>query len=76
MGPETLLLCGTAAAIAFVHTLLGPDHYLPIVALAKSRGWSMYVALRMTLLCSCLHVLGSVLLGVVGIYASMQLHAL
>ena len=74
--PEILLLCGTAAAIAFVHTLLGPDHYLPFVAMAKSRGWSMRKTMRMTLLCGCGHIVGSVVLGIIGIYAGMQLHAL
>jgi len=76
MSPEILLLCGTAASIAFVHTLLGPDHYLPFVALAKSRQWSLAKALRTTLLCGSGHILGSVLLGLIGIYASIQLNAL
>lgn len=70
------MLCGTAAAIAFVHTLLGPDHYLPFVALARARDWSLARTLRMTLLCGAGHIVGSVLLGFVGIYASVQLHAL
>lgn len=76
MTPEILLLCGSAATIAFVHTLLGPDHYLPFVALAKSRGWSLGKALRTTLLCGSGHIVGSVVLGFVGIYASIQLNAL
>ena len=76
ISPEILLLCGTAAAIAFVHTLLGPDHYLPFVALAKSREWSLARTLRTTLLCGSGHIVGSVILGFVGIYASMKLHAL
>lgn len=76
MTPEILLLCGTAAAIAFVHTLLGPDHYLPFVALAKSREWSLGKALRTTLLCGSGHIVGSVVLGFIGIYASIQLNAL
>ena len=76
MSPEILLLCGTAATIAFVHTLAGPDHYLPFVALAKSRQWSLGKALRTTLVCGSGHIVGSVLLGFVGIYASIQLNAL
>jgi len=76
MSPEILVLCGTAATIAFVHTLLGPDHYLPFVALARSREWSMARALRNTLMCGSGHIVGSVLLGFIGIYASIQLHAL
>jgi nickel/cobalt exporter len=76
MSPEILLLCGTAATIAFVHTLLGPDHYLPFVAMAKSREWSVGKAMRTTLLCGSGHIIGSVILGFIGIYASIQLHAL
>lgn len=76
MSPEILLLCGTAATIAFVHTLLGPDHYLPFVALAKSRQWTVAKAMRMTLLCGSGHIVGSVVLGFIGIYASIQLNAL
>jgi ABC-type nickel/cobalt efflux system permease component RcnA len=76
MSPEIVLLCGTAAAIAVVHTLLGPDHYLPFVAMARSRDWSLAKTLRTTLLCGSGHIVGSVVLGFVGIYASMHLHAL
>jgi nickel/cobalt exporter len=76
ISPEILLLCGTAATIAFVHTLLGPDHYLPFVAMAKSRQWTMAKTLRTTVLCGSGHIVGSVLLGCVGIYASMQLQSL
>jgi ABC-type nickel/cobalt efflux system permease component RcnA len=76
MSPEILLLCATAATIAFVHTLAGPDHYLPFVALAKSRQWTLGKALRTTLVCGSGHIVGSVLLGFVGIYASIRLDAL
>jgi len=76
ISPEILLLCGTAGAIAFAHTLLGPDHYLPFVALAKARQWSPAKTVRITLLCGAGHIVGSVLLGLIGIYASIQLHAL
>jgi ABC-type nickel/cobalt efflux system permease component RcnA len=70
------LFCATAATIAFVHTLAGPDHYLPFVALAKSRQWTLGKALRTTLVCGSGHIVGSVLLGFVGIYASIRLDAL
>lgn len=76
MTPEIWVLCGTAATIAFFHTLMGPDHYLPFVALAKSRDWSVSKALGATLLCGAGHIVGSVVLGFVGIYASIQLGAL
>ena len=30
----------SAIAAGVYHTLIGPDHYLPFVALGKARGWS------------------------------------
>ncbi len=67
MTPDILLLAGSAATIAFVHTLLGPDHYLPFVAMAKARGWSLGKTIRITLWCGLGHLLGSVALGLIGI---------
>lgn len=67
MTPEIQLLVFTAASIAFVHTLLGPDHYLPFVAMARARGWSRQKTLRITLWCGLGHLVGSVALGVIGI---------
>ncbi len=76
MTAEIWVLCGTAATIAFVHTIMGPDHYLPFVAMAKSREWSVAKALRNTFVCGVGHIVGSVVLGFAGIYASIQLGAL
>jgi len=49
-----------AAAIAFVHAVLGPDHYLPFVAMAKARNWTMQKTLRVTLICGMGHLAASV----------------
>ena len=68
MTPEIVLLAGTAATIAFVHTLLGPDHYLPFIAMAKARGWNLRRTMAITLWCGLGHLLGSILLGFLGIY--------
>jgi sulfite exporter TauE/SafE len=73
MVPEIAMLVGTAATIAFVHTLLGPDHYLPFVAMAKARGWSLRHTMAITLWCGAGHLLGSVLLGLLGILAGSAL---
>ena len=73
MTPELTMLAVSAAAIAFVHTLLGPDHYLPFVAMSKARGWSMGRTLQITLACGVGHLAGSVFLGVVGIALGVQL---
>jgi len=61
------LLCTTAAAIGFVHTLLGPDHYVPFVAMSRVGRWSVRKTFIVTLLCGLAHVLSSVALGVIGI---------
>ena len=69
MENELLLLWG-AASIALVHTLLGPDHYIPFVAVGKARGWSLPKTGIITLLCGIGNSIGSILLGFIGVYAS------
>ncbi|MBU4445363.1 MAG: sulfite exporter TauE/SafE family protein [Candidatus Marinimicrobia bacterium] len=65
-GNITLLL-GAAASIGLVHTILGPDHYLPFIMLSKAGQWSMRKTMVVTLLCGIGHVLSSVILGMTGI---------
>jgi len=57
----------TAASLGFIHTVLGPDHYVPFVALSKARGWSRSKTARITFLCGVGHVGSSVLIGLAGI---------
>jgi sulfite exporter TauE/SafE len=76
MSPEITILVFSAAAIAFTHTILGPDHYLPFIAMAKARGWTIGKSLRITLLCGIGHLLGSIALGLVGITIGAQLASL
>ena len=76
MSPEITVLSLSAAAIAFMHTILGPDHYLPFIAMAKARGWTLGKSLRITLLCGIGHLAGSIILGVVGITVGVQLASL
>jgi sulfite exporter TauE/SafE len=64
---ETLLLYASAASVAALHTLLGPDHYLPFATMARVGKWSLHKTLLITGLCGVGHVLGSVLLGVIGL---------
>ena len=74
--PEVTLLLASAASIGFVHTLVGPDHYLPFVALARDRGWSRTKTLGVTALCGLGHCAGSVVLGLVGIAFGLGLAGL
>jgi len=76
MTSEIIVLSFSAAAIAFVHTILGPDHYLPFVAMSKARGWSKQKTLRVTLICGGGHLAGSVALGLLGIVLGIQLSSL
>lgn len=64
---ELMILVGTAAFIGFVHTLFGPDHYLPFIVMGKARRWPIFKTLWITFLCGVGHVGSSVLLGLVGI---------
>ena len=61
------LLVATAAGVGLVHTLIGPDHYLPFVVLARARGWSARRTAAITLACGGAHVLSSLLLAAIGI---------
>jgi len=57
----------TALSIGFLHTIFGPDHYLPFIVMSRARGWSRIKTFWITLLCGLGHVLSSVILGFIGI---------
>ena len=65
------ILMATAATIAFVHTVFGPDHYLPFIVLSRARGWSIVKTIWITLLCGIGHVGSSIVLGAIGIGAGI-----
>lgn len=67
MTRELAILVVTAASMGLVHTLLGPDHYLPFIMMARARKWSPAKTAWITLLCGIGHVGSSVALGMVGI---------
>lgn len=64
---ETAALCLTAGSVGAMHTLLGPDHYVPFVAMSRAGGWSTAKTLRVTLACGLGHLAGSVALGIAGV---------
>lgn len=67
MNADLGALCIAAVSIAFFHTLYGPDHYLPFVAMSRVGGWSLRKTVTVTLLCGVGHVASSVVLGFIGI---------
>lgn len=67
MSNEIIILGLSAISIAFVHTIMGPDHYLPFVMIARARSWSRWRTTWITALCGIGHVLSSIVLGVIGV---------
>ncbi|OHB77262.1 MAG: hypothetical protein A2Z34_09955 [Planctomycetes bacterium RBG_16_59_8] len=65
--PDLTTLVVTTGSVAFIHTIAGPDHYLPFVFMARAGGWSRLKTIWITLLCGCGHIASSVFIGVVGI---------
>ena len=76
METSTILLAGTAVTLGFIHTLVGPDHYLPFIVMGEARQWTIRKTMFITLLCGLGHVLSSVVLGFVGIFAGLSLSKL
>ncbi len=67
MSQDLLPLVITAASIGFLHTLVGPDHYVPFIMMSRSGKWSLLKTGVVTVLCGIGHVLSSVVLGLIGI---------
>jgi sulfite exporter TauE/SafE len=67
MSTEINALILTAASIGFLHTLFGPDHYLPFVMISWARKWSGIKTAVITFLCGIGHILSSVVLGLIGV---------
>jgi len=66
-------LAGTALTIGTLHTLAGPDHYLPFVAMSKTRSWSTLKTVNIVAICGLGHVLSSVVIGFIGIAAGIAI---
>jgi len=64
---EIWVLVGTAATLGFVHTVIGPDHYLPFIVIGRARNWTLRKTLIVSSFAGLGHILSSVILGFVGI---------
>ena len=69
-------LLPAAVSIGFIHTVVGPDHYLPFVMIGRARAWPATKTLVLALGCGVAHVLSSVILGLVGIGFGIALNRL
>ena len=67
MTQELGILLFTAVSVAFLHTLFGPDHYVPFIVMSKAGKWSTIKTTWITILCGIGHVGSSIILGFVGI---------
>jgi len=67
MGADIGILVVTALSIGFLHTLVGPDHYLPFIMLSRAQQWSYKKTLFITIICGVGHVLSSIVIGLIGI---------
>lgn len=76
MDSSLWVLSGTAIFIAFMHTVIGPDHYLPFIMLGRANKWSVKKVAAISALCGIGHVLSSVILGSVGIMAGIAIRNL
>lgn len=65
--PELSVLLLSTAGVAVVHTLAGPDHYLPFIVMGRARKWSVARTVFWTALCGAGHVASSVLLAFGGV---------
>ncbi|MFH1786537.1 MAG: sulfite exporter TauE/SafE family protein [archaeon] len=76
MAQDLNLLLVTAASLGFVHTLFGPDHYIPFIAMGKARKWGIAKTLAITAACGIGHVMSSIVIGFVGIAFGMAVFRL
>jgi nickel/cobalt exporter len=76
MNDSIVLLSVTAISIGFIHTLLGPDHYLPFIVLSEAKKWNVRKTMFITFLCGIGHVLSSVIIGLVGITVGISVKKL
>ncbi len=76
MSNSIQLLALTAAAIGFVHTITGPDHYIPFAMIAKAKNWGTFRTMMLVISCGIGHVGSSIVLGMVGIATGIGLQKL
>ncbi|AMR27845.1 hypothetical protein A0257_12600 [Hymenobacter psoromatis] len=67
MSKEIAMLVVVAITVSCLHTFTGPDHYVPFIALSRTRHWSALKTVFVTIVCGIGHVGSSVLLGMLGV---------
>jgi len=62
----------TAATIGFLHTVFGPDHYIPFIVMSRARNWSLVKTAILTLVCGLGHIMSSVVIGFIGVILGIE----
>ena len=65
-----------AGWLGLIHTILGPDHYLPFIMMSWARKWSGLKTAVITILCGLGHIVSSVVLGMIGVSLGLVLNKL
>lgn len=73
METEFSILLITAISVSVLHTVSGPDHYIPFIAIGKSKGWKLPRIVMWTAICGSAHVMASVLLALGGVAIGFSL---
>jgi hypothetical protein len=60
---NVVIMIWTALTLGFVHSVLGPDHYVPFVMMARVERWSAPKTGVVTFLCGLGHVASSIVIG-------------
>ncbi|MCK7557524.1 hypothetical protein MKQ70_21980 [Chitinophaga sedimenti] len=76
MNAEIVAIAIAAIGVSCLHTVTGPDHYVPFIALSKARNWSVSRTVGWTLICGLGHVGSSIALGAIGVALGWQLKRL
>ncbi|TDU40440.1 hypothetical protein BXY82_2488 [Gelidibacter sediminis] len=76
MESELNVLLMAAISISVLHTLTGPDHYIPFIAIGKAKNWSLRRTIFWTVICGTGHVMSSVFLALGGVALGFSLNKL
>lgn len=76
MSSDLIVLCGLALSVGTLHTIMGPDHYLPFIFLSRARNWSKFKTAWVTALCGFGHVGSTLVIGLIGGWFGLQLSRL
>lgn len=63
----------TTFFVGFLHVILGPDHYIPFVAMARAGKWSIKKTMLITLISGIGHVLSSIVIAFIGVAIGFSL---